>query len=122
MHSRPAGVFRCAATCGAKALIAFILLLTLSGLGPRSLEAAPQPMDDPKAEADQTQAEPKLDKQLRRRSAASTGESHVIVALTDGHDDADVVRGFGARRKPTGPDFFSTAPLTTMPVPEGVRQ
>jgi serine protease AprX len=84
------------ATWGTRAALAPVFALVLTLVLPSTLDAAPQ-KGEGKTSQTATNAEHKLDKELRDRSATGRGESDVIVELAGAADDADVIRGFGRK-------------------------
>jgi hypothetical protein len=84
-------------TWGSRAILSSAFLLTLTLFAPSDVEAARregEPQVGPL-----TQAERKLDRELRGKAAHNADESDVIVEFTDGGDDADVLEGFGKKGK-----------------------
>ncbi|HUE86652.1 MAG TPA: S8 family peptidase [Vicinamibacterales bacterium] len=79
-----------------------ILLLAIALVAPQPLDAAQKSRGAAKAGAQPSQAEHKLDTELRGRAAKGAGETDVIVEFNDNRDDADVVRGFGPKGKRLG--------------------
>ena len=96
MRSRSFVNIRRKITWGARAILSPILLLALTVVAPQRVDAAPNPNS---AQPQPTQAQLKLDRELRGKAAQDAGETDVIVEFIDAGDHADVIRGFGKTGK-----------------------
>ena len=87
---------RAKVTWNTRAALIPVFALVLALLLPSPLDAAPQNGEDKNGQT-AVNADHKLDKELRARSAKGGGESDVIVVLAGAADDADVIQGFGRK-------------------------